>query len=167
MKVEDCRYIEKWDYLGWEDYNGFHDQSDWNSTLIVKINSISNQILAHSFRGYADTVIMNPKTVQLLGVYYDEATSKLMNSKYDLILDDSININIIFVCNKRNNTDPQFIATRNGETEDGIPEITIEHENNFSEEQVLEYKKSLNGYILIENYGEKMSPRKKVKKLKL
>ena len=163
MRIEDCKHSVTWDYLGW----GYNDylQSGWNRTLITKINIVSQQIHRSSIRRGADTVIMNPKLIELLSEYYD-GNSLINRCKVEF--DESMDLNIIFICNRTDNTIPQMVI-RSVEVGDGeIPEIMVLHERQCTPEEVLEYRRGLCGYVTIQNYYDNnLIPRKNIKKLKL
>lgn len=166
MRIEDCKHSVTWDYLGWGDL-GYNDylQSGWNRTLITKINIVSQQIHRSSIRRGADTVIMNPKLIELLSEYYDG--NNLIN-RCKVEFDESMDLNIIFICNRTDNTIPQMVI-RSVEVGDGeIPEIMVLHERQCTPEEVLEYRRGLCGYVTIQNYYDNnLIPRKNIKKLKL
>lgn len=165
MNIEDCKHSVDWDYLGWHDIgdNGYLQQA-WNKTLITRINQVSQQIHRSSIRRGADTVIMNPKLIELLSDYYSDG--ELIN-RLKVEFDESMDLDIIFVCNRTDNTTPQMIL-RSVPVGNEIPEIMLLHERQCTPEEVLEYKRGLCGYVRIQNYhSNNMNPRKKVKKLKL
>jgi len=166
MKRTDCKHIASWDYFGWQNMTDMDDiQPEWNKTLITRINQVSTQIHRSSLRRGGDTVIMNPKLVELLSEYYRD--NGLLN-RYRVELDESMDLDIIFVCNRTDNTTPQMVVRSVGVGEGEIPEIMVLHERQCTPEEVLEYKKGLCGYITIQNYySNSMNPRKKIKKLKL
>ncbi len=166
MRIEDCKHSVTWDYLGWGDL-GYNDylQSGWNRTLITKINIVSQQIHRSSNRRGADTVIMNPKLIELLSEYYDG--NNLIN-RCKVEFDESMDLNIIFVCNRTDNTIPQMIIRSVEVGEGEIPEIMVLHERQCTPAEVLEYRRGLCGYVTIQNYYDNnMTPRKNIKKLKL
>lgn len=161
MSIEDCKHSVDWDYLGWHDIG----QEEWNKTIIKKINQVSQQIHCSSIRRGADTVIMNPKLIGLLVEYYRDGNALL--NRYKVEFDEFMDLDIIFVCNRTDNTTPQMVL-RSVEVENEIPEIMILHERQCTPEEVLEYKRGLCGYVRIQNYySNNMNPRKKIKKLKL
>jgi hypothetical protein len=164
VRIEDCKHNVTWDYLGWGDL-GYNDylQSGWNRTLITKINIVSQQIHRSSIRRGADTVIMNTKLIELLSEYYD-GNSLINRCKVEF--DEFMDLNIIFVCNRTDNTIPQMVVRSVGVGE--IPEIMVLHERQCTVEEVLEYRKGLCGYVTIQNYYDNnLIPRKNIKKLKL
>lgn len=166
MRIEDCKHSVTWDYLGWGDL-GYNDylQSGWNRTLITKINIVSQQIHRSSIRRGADTVIMNPKLIELLSEYYD-GNSLINRCKVEF--DESMDLNIIFICNRTDNTIPQMVIRSVEVGEGEIPEIMVLHERQCTPEEVLEYRRGLCGYVTIQNYYDNnLIPRKNIKKLKL
>lgn len=91
----------EFDYSGWRK-GGYvtspYTQTDWNQTLITKINQISAQIHMESFRGGADTIFVNNKInrfIETLEVYNVE--SKVINNRYKVEVDDRVPENIIIV----------------------------------------------------------------------
>lgn len=167
MNIEDCKHSVDWDYLGWHDIgDNLHLQEAWNRTIITRINDISVRIHRSSIRRGADTVIMNPKLIELFTGYYI-GDNTLIN-RYNVEFDESMDLDIIFVCNRTDNTTPQMIVRSIEVGPDEIPEIMLLHERQCAPEEVLEYKRGLCGYVRIQNYySNNMNPRKKVKKLKL
>jgi hypothetical protein len=169
MNTEDCRHIEAWDYLGWKNFGidfGYGIQSEWNTTLITKVNQISNQIHKSSHRRGADTIIINPKNLVLFSSFYNQETQSLHN-RYKVILNDDISLDHIFVCNRIDNTTPQMVLKSVEVGEGEIPEVMVLHERQCTPEEVIEYKRCLCGYIVIENYLNGIEPIKNVKKFKL
>jgi hypothetical protein len=166
MERTDCKHTTSWDYLGWQNMTDTDDiQPEWNKTLITRINQVSSQIHRSSMRRGGDTVIMNPKLVELLSEYYGD--NCLLN-RYKVELDESMDLDIIFVCNRTDNTTPQMVFKHVPVEEGQISEVMVLHERQCRPEEVLEYKKGLCGYITIQNYySNNMNPRKNVKKLKL
>jgi len=171
MRIEDCKHIQTWDYLGWKyigrgsDF-GYGIQSNWNFTIITKVNSLSAQIHKSSLRRGADTIIINPKNLFLFNGFYNQETQSLQN-RYKVILNDDISLKHVFVCNRVDNTQPQIVV-RPVEVGGGeIPEIMVLHERQCTPEEVLDYKRGLCGYILIENHLNEIEPIKSIKKFKL
>jgi hypothetical protein len=166
MNIGDCKHTTIWDYTGWQNMTDMDDiQPEWNKTLITRINQVSTQIHRSSLRRGGDTVIMNPKLIELLSEYYYD--NGLLN-RYRVELDESMDLDIIFVCNRTDNTTPQMVVRSVRANESEIPEVMVLHERQCTPEEVLEYKKSLCGYITIQNYySNSMNPRKNIKKLKL
>lgn len=166
MSIEDCKHSVDWDYLGWHSIgDNQHLQEAWNKSIITKINDISIRIHKSSIRRGADTVIMNPKLIGFLPEYYRDG-NKLLN-RYNVEFDEFMDLDIIFVCNRTDNTIPQMVL-KSVSVGNEIPEIMILHERQCTPEEVLEYKRGLCGYVRIQNYySNNMKPRKKVKKLKL
>ena len=166
MSIEDCKHSVDWDYLGWHSIgDNQHLQEAWNKTIITRINDISFKIHRSSIRRGADTVIMNPKLIQLLIEYYRDGNTLL--NRYNVEFDESMDLDIIFVCNRTDNTTPQMVL-KSVHVGNEIPEIMVLHERQCTPEEVLEYKRGLCGYVRIQNYySNNMKPRKKVKKLKL
>ena len=166
MEKTDCKHIASWNYLGWQNMTDSDDfQHEWNNTLMTKIKQVSNQIHRSSFRRGGDTVIMNPKLVELLSEYYHD--NGLLN-RYRVELDESMDLDIIFICNRTDNTTPQIVLKHVPVEEGQIPEVMVLHERQCTPEEVIEYKKGLCGFIVIENYySNNMNPKKNIKKLKL
>ena len=167
MNISDCKHTTSWDYLGWQNMTDIGDiQPDWNQTLVTAINRISAQIHRSSFRRSADTVIMNPKLIEFFSSYFRDGNT--LSNRYRIEFNESMDLDIIFVCNRTDNTTPQMVI-KSVPVEGGqIPEIMVLHERQCTPEEVLEYKKGLCGYITIQNYySNSMNPRKNIKKLKL
>jgi hypothetical protein len=156
MRIEDCKHIGTWDYLGWNNIGrgsdfGYGMQSEWDATIITKVNSLSAQIHKSSFRRGADTIIINPKNLFLFNSFYNQETQSLQN-RYKVILNDDISLKHVFVCNRIDNTEPQMLFRPVEVGEGEIPEIMVLHESQCTPEEVLNYKRGLCGYILIENF---------------
>jgi hypothetical protein len=166
MNIEDCKHSTSWDYLGWGFISDFYGQSDWNKTLITRVNQISAHIHKSSFRRGADTIILNPKNLVLFNSFYEQETQSL-SSRYKIVLNEDISLNHIFVCNRTDNTQPQLVVRLDQVSEGNVPEIMFLHERQCTPEEVLEYKKGLCGYIEIQNYGDVIKPVKNIKKFKL
>jgi len=167
MNIGDCKHTTIWDYTGWQNMTDMGDiQPDWNQTLVTAINRISTQIHRSSLRRRADTVIMNPKVIELFLSYFRDGNT--LGNRYTIEFDESMDLDIIFVCNRTDNTTPQMVVRSVRANESEIPEVMVLHERQCTPEEVLEYKKGLCGYITIQNYySNSMNPRKNIKKLKL
>ncbi len=163
LSTKNGKWHLRWDYMGWKNLlinNGSEiNQLDWNQTLITKINEISAQMHRISLRGGASYIKVHPFVKDLFKTipFYDEKTSKL--SRYDIIYDDSIKINEIYVIAKEWN-DVLFIprfefgkTTTNdkGEVETELREVSINHISTYTDEEVVEYNKKLLGFIKIDN----------------
>jgi len=166
MEKTDCKHMASWNYLGWQGIgDNQHLQEAWNKTLITKINKVSQQIHKSSLRRGADTVIMNPKLIELFSDYY---VGGYLINRCRVEFNESMNPDIIFVCNRTDNTIPQMVIKSVTVEEGEVPEIMVLHERQCTPEEVLDYKKGLRGFIVIENYSDgTMNPRKNIKKLKL
>jgi hypothetical protein len=167
MRIEDCKHGTNWDYLGWKEVGfGYGMQSEWNSTLITKVNQLSVQIHKSSLRRGADTIILNPKNLVLFNSFYNQETQSLHN-RYKIVLSEDISLNHIFVCNRTDNTNPQMVVRPVEVGEGEMPEIIVLHERQSTPEEVLQYKRGLCGYIVIENYLDGIEPIKQIKKFTL
>ena len=93
-----------WDYLGCHEFvnHGFFNlQNDWNQTLITKINQLSAQIHKSTLRGGANVIKMHPRFLPLFDTleYFKVLKSgkMMLTSKYEIILDENIEENVLFV----------------------------------------------------------------------
>jgi len=163
LSNKNSKWHLRWDYMGWETLsinNGTDiNQLDWNETLITKINQISAQMHRISRTGGASHIKVHPFVKDLFKTipYYDETTSKL--SRYDVIYDDNIKINEIYVIAKEWN-DVLFIprfelgkttTNDNRELETELREVSFNHISTYTDEEVVEYNKKLLGFIKIDN----------------
>ena len=95
---KDITWKLKWDYSARVDLGYTISRSDWNQTLVTKINRIATQIHQSSLLGPGDTVIIHPTISHIFKnmEYYDDET-KMLSKKYDIILDDTIPKNMVFI----------------------------------------------------------------------
>lgn len=86
---------EKWDYLGHKKYtHGPVSQSDWNNTLLTKINLISTHIHMKTHMGRGNILKTNKKIFGLLKTLeyfkYNDFLGCYMVGHYKIVLDDSL-----------------------------------------------------------------------------
>lgn len=140
--------IESWDLRGWMgNVEPTPDaQREWNKTLISKINLVSNKIAASSFRGNADTIVINPEIEIILHPdLYDDHKKTLSNGIY-VVLDPSIDRDRIEVKNLSALEDLNVIPVVN---ESG--NVTLLPLDDCSEDQIVSHINSLIGFVVIEN----------------
>ena len=91
-----------WDASGYIDNVNFHgNKTDWSYTLLTKINEISAHIHMATLIGAADTIEINSFNLYLLKdtEYFNESNMRLL-SKYEIIINDFIDKNIIIIYKK-------------------------------------------------------------------
>jgi len=159
------KHITEWDYNGWKDVSNklYQEQpapqSDWNVTLITKINYISALIHESTFRGGANIVTINPRLEGLIASnpYYN---NNILGGRYKVILDSSIDENEIHIKHEEKHSKIKdgfiMIASKTGEVgEDGFENVSLKlHEVEKDKELVEEYISKTMGIIKVENYGE-------------
>lgn len=140
--------IEHWDLRGWMgNVEPTPDaQREWNKTLIHKINLVSSKIAASSFRGNADTIVINPDIEIILHPdLYDDHKKTLANGIY-VVLDPSVDKDRIEVKNLSALEDLRVIPVVN---EPGS--VTLLPLDDCSEDQIVSHINSLIGFVVIEN----------------
>lgn len=87
----------KWDYLQWQNSDDLSEsfQSDWNNTLLTKINYVSNLLKLST-----DTITINQNLLSLLQSLtffnVNNGVNKLGN-KFSIIVDNTTPSNVIYV----------------------------------------------------------------------
>ena len=143
MNKNDVRWTIEWDYKGYTPniYNNFN-QSDWNQTLINKINQISANIHKHTRLGGANCILLNSKLnglLQTLEFYHDG----YIVGGYRVIVDDSSDFDTIFVYNDKPSQDTYTRITND------VIRILRRSDNEVEYE---EFIKNHYGCITIKNY---------------
>lgn len=60
-----------WDYDGLKENDCFHFQSEWNQTLMIKINQISANIYQKTLSGGSNLIIISPQMISIIkNLYY-------------------------------------------------------------------------------------------------
>lgn len=141
MNKKDANFSVKWDYkIG---VNELYTQNEWNQTLQNKINQLSAQIFQSTYNGSANCIVIPSYLKNLIEslVYYNNG---VISRKYNVIIDDTIDYDTIFVMNDRPITNGVYLKNEN----DRISTKLRSH----NEEEYERYRKSHMGYITIENY---------------
>ena len=158
----EVKFNIEWDYNGWEKLVTFADsytQIEWNQTLITRINQISASIHQVTYISGANAIKTNKDIFNIIKSfeYYNPNTKKL-GERYDVIIDDTIKDNNIFIYNTKG-LDLNFIydvenCKSNDDSElDSIKLITKDI-NDYSEDEISNYRKKFCGVIKINNYNE-------------
>jgi len=161
----------EWDYEGYpKKEDSPYTQKDWNQTLITRINQTSANIHKASLTGGADTIRLNSRMfniIETLEYYNLKGDGKL--TRFNVVVDDLILRNVIYVYNARTVEDGHFVyVPKITETKtSGNTEITFvgNPNNNMVEvdlgeiafvkgtkKEIKKFKKSLIGKITIKNY---------------
>lgn len=162
-----CKIKLKWDYEGWRKlgHNTPFTQRDWNQTLVTRINQCSAHIHKASLRGGADTIRMNSNMFEIIESleYYNHNGDKKL-SKYNVIIDDLIYDDVVYVYNsmivedktyrlvpqiKEKAHTPKATLFSNGTIETELGEVSFKI---GTPKEVKEHKKELIAKIKIENY---------------
>jgi len=155
INVEDCKWVDKWDILGWVEYNKSEarqgepvSQSDWNSTVMTKIDIVSSMVHRSTMRGAADTLWVHPTNSKLIteGEYY-QADKKMWAGRYNVIVTKKIEPNNIFV-GREEYFNLEFVTTTD---DDGEYVKTRIEDANYSDEELVEYRRKLMGCVKILN----------------
>ena len=148
MKVEDCKYINEWDYKGWMNmsYPNPDFQNDWNQTLLTKINQTSAMICKTSYYGGANFIQLNSKLLPLIETleYYNPVL-KSLNGRYAVVVNDELEDNVIFLEHTIKDGDWENIVKQ---IEENCEYLKIKSNPPTLEE----YKKGLRGCVKILNY---------------
>ena len=97
MDKNSVKWIMDWNYRGSVDLATLGaSQSDWNQTLLTKINQISMKIKNTTFTGGANCVALCGRLKNLIETleFYKDS---YINQKYKVIVDDTLDNNTIFV----------------------------------------------------------------------
>ena len=160
------KYKFDWDYTGWDvSSDSPYTQKDWNQTLITRINQTSANIHKASFTGGGDTIRTNSKIFNIIKTleYYNlNGDGKL--TKFNVVVDDLILGNVIYVYNARTVEDPNFVFVpkvkkikSSGTKIFSSPNVVEEVIGEVSfvagtKKEIKKFKKSLVGKINIKNY---------------
>lgn len=91
---------QSWDASGYKKHLHLlgDGQNQWSNTLLSRINEISAHIHMSTQIGGADTIELHSENMPILrGIeYYRESTNKI-GSRYDVIINNSIDINLVLV----------------------------------------------------------------------
>jgi hypothetical protein len=167
MEMDNAYWHFDWDYKGAEKSIAVYSpytQSDWNQTLITRINQVSANIYQASLAGGANAIILNSEMLQIVSdlAYYDGALG-VISGKYKVIIDDSITSDVIFVLNKKQ-YDKDFevtgkptikmglLGTNMVEVEPHLADILKGVFTFESQNEIEEYKNRLVGCITILNF---------------
>lgn len=174
MTPQDCEHITEWNVEGWRSYNTMdiseeYLKEDWNRTLMTKINMLSAQINKCSYRGGGDTIKLHPSNRKYL-----IPNISLIENRYEIIWDYSINPNHIFVQLLKNTTNhggvyliPDVIQPI--ESNNFMSEINFKlyYIDNPTHNEIIEdYKRKTSGCIILTN-NTKLGGIKYVEKFKL
>ncbi len=156
------KWVLKWDYNIPNGYIEYVDtQTEWNQTLITRINQISAKIHICTLRWGADTLEMNSKVfeiVKTLGYYRPETNS--IGDRYSIIINEGLGCEILIYSSKHS-LKPSFIAScekgdtkinDNGELETELIDVEFKHVTESNEEEIKEYQNNLFGILKIINY---------------
>jgi hypothetical protein len=151
MKKEDCKWKFEWDYDGKNDtrlYPSTWVQTEWNITLLTKINQTSANICKASLRGGATTIELNSKTEEILKtIEYYRPEKHALAGRYYVIVNEDIEDNIIYLYHLRDNI-PIEIKDKIFDSRVAINVPKSE----CTEEEVKEYEYITSGYVEILNY---------------
>jgi len=162
IKIEDCKFTNEWDALGWKNYinsqgeNTYAGGYKWEDTVMTKINQCTATISRHSMRGGADTIMVHPDNSELITnlEYYQYDKCKL-GGRYDVIITTKVSPNKIFV-----GRDEYFNLTHvskflgDEEASNLEPYCVPIEEVYTTKEAVAEYKRGLMGCVKILNYEQ-------------
>jgi hypothetical protein len=156
------RWIEKWDYEFPNHFKEFLEvQTDWNQTLLTKVNLVSAEIHVNTLRGPADTLEMNLDVFELIKTlaYYNSETNSI-DRRYSVKLNDDLGDEIL-VYSSKYSLIPVFIAfcekgdsvyNDDGELETELKNIHYKPSTEFTNEELIEHQNKLFGKIEILNY---------------
>lgn len=163
---ENAAWVNRWDYSGWRKRNEDDDvpllQNDWNATLMTQINQVSAQIHRASLRASVDTIKTSP-WMEALFLTLDFYKDGVIGGKYEVIYDETIEDDKIFLYNKYWNDLLYIPKLKEGETttndkgveETEISEVTFSHISTYTEEEVSSFNNKLLGCIVIDNLPKK------------
>lgn len=162
MKKEDCKWQLTWSHDAWKkgDYiDSQYIQTDWNQTLVTRINQISAQIHMTCLRGPADTIYINSETYQLFETFaFFNKSTNILSQRYQIIIDETIDENLIFIVNEKTLSEPIYIPSttknvgakmENGQIETDLGEVSFTPAEAFTVEEVEIYVSKLKGVIEI------------------
>ena len=160
----------EWDFLRWRDYGkgGPYLQKDWNQTLITCINQVSAQIHKACLKNGADTVYMNSYLEPIFETLeYYWSNHKILSDRYKIVIDDTLDKDIMYVTNEKILSEPIFIPKitmgdvlrekidENGrfQIETEIIDVSFIPADEFTKQEVDNYLNKLRGKITIKNYN--------------
>ena len=161
IKSEDCKWVTKWDYLGWQKQNvlvnGYYEgrygepytQSDWMNTLMTKINQVSAQIHMSTMRGAADTILVHPKSAKFItNQEYYQTDKRLLNGRYKVIQTRKIGVDEVFI-GREESFNLKYVSDRIYNTDEY--QVVPLRDKYKTDEEVEEYKSTLMGCVKILN----------------
>lgn len=161
--MEKVFWNEEWDYDAYKNEvnsNSPYVQDDWNQTLVTKINYISAKIHMSCLRGPADTIYVNSKTLPILETLaYYHSFSKTLSSRYHVIINDTLEDNILYIVNVKTLAEPINIPETakcsliklNG-TDTDLSNVSFISQDKATQEEIDIYVSKLKGIIKIQNY---------------
>lgn len=180
MNKDQTHHNTTWDFNGHHGVDrtsNFYSQADWNSTLVTKVNIISSMIHRESHRSGADTIEVSPKMMSIIGsMIMFNANDYTLGGKYNVIVDESIEENTIYVYSKSqldhliaipfitstqiekesNINEKTFIKKKTKEVEmdfeNEMKTITLKLAQQCTEEEISSRRRKLAGYIDVENF---------------
>lgn len=97
----EAKWKDTWDYLGWQDRNTVAEvwtQSDWNQTLLTKLNQVSINIHKATYRGGANVIKMHPKAYTIIKkLDYYHLHGNTLGSRYRVIVDEKLPLDKIYL----------------------------------------------------------------------
>lgn len=162
--VQDVAWDLEWNFLGRQSP---YTQSDWNQTLITKINQVSAQIHNACYRGGADTIYIHSYLEQLFKSYKEYwPNHRILWDRYKVVIDDTLETNVLLIKNEKTLAEPVFIpkvttgVVNEGTNEKGefvveteIIDLSFIPESEFTKEEVDSYISKLKGRITIKNFN--------------
>lgn len=102
---EKCSIVLDWDYEGYKKTsNPNGEQGDWNHTILSAIHQAGREIFENTLFSYANEIRLHSKFSTLLEtIYYFDKEKKELGSRYNVVFDDSLDNNQLFVyANEKN-----------------------------------------------------------------
>jgi len=153
LSTKNVAWQLRWDYKAWEKVKpeGVEMyQHEWNQTILTNINRISAEMHKATLRGGVNIIKAHPFLEDFFRTipYYDGIT---IGGRYEVIFDDSIKVDEIFMMNKEWNNVlfvPEKLVDKDGNP---LNEVTLRHLSYFTDEEVSDYNKKLIGRIKIDS----------------
>jgi len=153
MTKEDYAFSIEWDYTGYLT-NQKYNISDWVRTLCAKCMVISNLIHQASYKNNKKTIEINRSLEGLLALTgaYNRSESKFYNNYFSVIINDTLEPNIIIIKDNDLLSNLSFIPVESFNNDDSMRTIEFRPKQLFTNDETEAYKRNLRGYIEIKNY---------------
>lgn len=158
MRLEDCRHHVVFDLEKYllAQHSEQKDMTAALKCLIISVNEICNKIYRDTKLGKGDQIMLHPSKLGLLYLCNSDPAFNHNNKLFDrfeIILNEECDENHLFISQTKNKDFLPVISEENHH--DGfhtvMQSISFKHKSNYSEEEIIDFNKSLRGCIVLKN----------------